>query len=70
MKLSRNWDMIDDGVLHFDWRETTARPVDAKQRDGSTGLTLIRRMLGAHGGTLDIDWRSDGLDIRVAMPGF
>ena len=59
-----------DGVLRLDWRETTDRPVDAVPRDGSSGLTLIRRMLGAHGGTLDIDWRGDGLDIRVAMPGF
>ena len=61
---------MDDDVLTLNWRETTERPVDTEQRDGSTGLTLIRRMLGAHGGTLDIDWRRDGLDIRVAMPGF
>ena len=61
---------IDDGVLHFNWRETTERPVDAKQREGSSGLALIRRMLAAHRGTLDIDWRRDGLDIRVAMAGF
>lgn len=61
---------IDGGVLGLNWRETTDRPVDAVPRDGSSGLTLIRRMLGAHGGSLDIDWRGDGLDIRVAMPGF
>lgn len=61
---------IDDGVLHFQWRETTDRPVDAQQREGSTGLALIRQMLRAHDGTLDIDWRADGLDIRFAMPGF
>lgn len=61
---------IDHGVLQFQWRETTDRPVDAQPRDGSSGLTLIRRMLGAHGGTLDIDWRGDGLDIAVTLPGF
>ena len=61
---------IDGGVLHLGWRETTDRPVDSVPRDGSSGLTLIRRMLGAHGGSLDIDWRGNGLDIRVAMPGF
>ena len=57
-------------TLRLNWRETTNRPVDTDQRDGSTGLTLIRRMLAAHGGTLDIDWRADGLDIRVTLPGF
>lgn len=62
--------MIDGGVLHLNWCETTERPVDADQRDGSSGLTLIRRMLAAHGGTLDIDWRGDGLDIKVSLPGF
>ena len=61
---------LEDGVLNLGWRETTDRPVDAVPRDGSSGLTLIRRMLKAHGGSLDIDWRGNGLDIRVAMPGF
>ena len=61
---------MDEGVITLNWRETTDRPVDIDQRDGSTGLTLIRRMLAAHGGALDIDWRADGLDIRVTLPGF
>ena len=61
---------INDGVLKLNWRETTDRPVDTDQRDGSSGLTLIRRMLAAHGGALDIDWRPDGLDVRVTLPGF
>ena len=61
---------MDEGVMTLNWRETTDRPVDIDQRDGSTGLTLIRRMLAAHGGALDIDWRADGLDIRVTLPGF
>ena len=61
---------MDDGVLTLNWREKTDRSVDSDQRDGSTGLTLIRRMLAAHGGALDIDWRTDGLDIRVTLPGF
>ena len=61
---------VTGGTLRLDWGETTDRPVDADQRDGSTGLALIRRMLAAHGGTLDIDWRTNGLDIRVTLPGF
>lgn len=61
---------VESGVLRLNWSETTHRPVDPDQRDGSTGLTLIRRMLAAHGGALDIAWRSDGLDIKVTLPGF
>jgi PAS domain S-box-containing protein len=61
---------IEDQVLRLKWHETTDRPVDAKARTGSTGLTLIQRMLTAHKGTLDIAWRSDGLDIEVTLPGF
>lgn len=61
---------LNDDVLRLEWCETTNRPVDVDQRDGSTGLTLIRRMLAAHGGGLDIAWRGDGLDIKVNLPGF
>ncbi|MEO6579747.1 MAG: PAS domain-containing protein [Sphingomicrobium sp.] len=61
---------VEGHLLQLQWNETTDRPVDAEQRDGSSGLTLIRRMLGAHGGTLDIGWRSDGLDVDVTLPGF
>jgi len=61
---------MKSGVLQLNWRETTERPVDTEQRDGSSGLTLVRRMLAARGGELDIDWRADGLDIKVALPGF
>lgn len=61
---------IERGALTLIWSETTLRPVAADQRDGSSGLKLIRRTLGAHGGSLDIEWRADGLDIVVVMPGF
>ena len=61
---------IESGVLNLRWRETSQRPVDETERDGSSGLRLIRRTLAAHGGTLDIQWRSDGPDIAVTLPGF
>ena len=61
---------LDGGVLTLRWNETTDRPVDSEQRDGSTGLTLIRRMLAAHGGALDIVWRADGLEIEFSLSGF
>jgi len=61
---------INGGVLTLHWSETTTRPIDANQRDGSSGLSLIRRALAAHSGSLDIGWRGDGLEITVVMPGF
>lgn len=58
------------GVLNLHWSETTSLPIRGHAREGSAGLTLIRRTLAAHGGSLDIAWRSDGLEISVLMPGF
>lgn len=61
---------VTDGALCFHWSETADIAVQTEQRDGSAGLSLIRRAVAAHGGSLDIDWRQDGLDVTVAMPGF
>ena len=61
---------IENGMLELSWRETSDRPVEAEPRDGSSGLTLIRRTLAAHDGALDIHWRNDGPDITVTLPGF
>lgn len=61
---------IDAGLLHLNWRETSARRVDEHAREGSSGLSLIRRTLAAHGGSLDIAWRPDGPDIALTLPGF
>lgn len=62
--------VIDDGTLALNWHEDTDRKIDSTTREGSSGLTLIRRTLAAHGGSLDIAWRDDGLDIAVLLPGF
>ncbi len=61
---------IESGRLHLNWREISARPVDDQSREGSSGLSLIRRTLAAHGGSLDIAWRPDGPDIALTLPGF
>ena len=58
----------DNGTLLLNWRETVTGAIDPKARDGGSGLTLIRRTLAAHGGSLDIQWRADGLDIAVSLP--
>lgn len=61
---------ISAGVLSLHWRETPTHPVTRHERDGSSGFKLIRRTLAAHGGGLDVQWRDDGLDIAITLPGF
>ena len=61
---------VEDGTLALNWHEQSDRPIASTAREGSSGLTLIRRTLAAHGGSLDIAWRDDGLDIAVLLPGF
>lgn len=61
---------VEDSMLRLRWSETTDHPIGPQARDGSTGLTLIRRTLAVHGGSLDIAWRDDGLDILVTLSGF
>ena len=61
---------IVDGALLLRWKETPTRPIDGHERTGSSGLKLIRRTIEAHGGQLAVDWRDDGLDIAITLPGF
>ena len=61
---------IAEGLLTLAWTEQSDRPVAATAREGSSGLTLIRRALAAQRGTLDVAFRPDGLDLTVRMPGF
>lgn len=55
-------------VVTFHWSETTSRPVEASSRDGGNGFALIRRALSAHRGSINISWRSDGLEVSVMLP--
>ena len=61
---------IEDGVLTLNWIETCDCPVASTTRDGSSGLSLIRRALTASRGTLDVAFRPDGLDLVIQLPGF
>ena len=61
-----------DGVKSGDmveliWSETSADPVAATERDGSAGFSLIRRAVSAFGGTFEIDWRPNGLDVTLTL---
>ena len=55
-------------VVTLHWSETTGRPIKTKPGDGGNGFALIRRALSAHGGSIDISWRSDGLEVSVLLP--
>jgi PAS domain S-box-containing protein len=61
---------VSDGVLTLHWAERSDRPVAAAPRDGSSGLTLIRRALAAQRGSLDAEFGADGVDLTVRLPGF
>jgi PAS domain S-box-containing protein len=61
---------LEGGMLTMNWSEKSDRPVAAAPRDGSSGLSLIRRALAAQRGSLDADFRSDGVDLKVQLPGF
>ena len=57
-----------EDVVTLRWSEACDQPVEAQSRDGGNGFTLIRRALAAHGGSIDINWRSDGLEVSVMLP--
>jgi PAS domain S-box-containing protein len=61
---------VAGGKLTLHWSEHSDRPVAAAPRDGSSGLTLIRRALAAQRGSLDADFGADGIDLTVQLPGF
>lgn len=58
------------GVLTLHWHERSDHPVSAAPRDGGSGLSLIRRALAAQRGSLETEFRADGVDLKVELPGF
>ena len=61
---------LDGGALTLHWIERSEQPVAAAPRDGGSGLSLIRRALGAQRGSLEAQFRPDGVDLKVELPGF
>ncbi len=59
---------LNDGRVVLDWRETAqARPGAAKDAGGGSGFSIIRKMLQAHGGDLQVHWRPDGVDVTIGL---
>lgn len=56
-----------DGTLRIVWTERSARPVEARNRDGGQGLQLIERIVRAREGVLTIDWQDHGLTVTLAF---
>lgn len=61
---------LDASRLTLRWSERSDRSVDTNPRDGSSGLSLIRRALAAQHGALDVAFHPDGIDLTVTLPGF
>ena len=55
-------------VVTLHWSETSAAPVEARERDGGNGFKLINRTIASLGGSFDIAWRSDGLEVSIQLP--
>jgi len=49
------------------WSETSEKPVENIERAGGKGFALIRRVLAAQQGAIEIGWREDGLDATITM---
>jgi PAS domain S-box-containing protein len=57
----------EEGQLSLHWSEQSNRPVARHARSGGSGFDLIRRVLAAQKGGLEVTWREDGLDAVVSI---
>lgn len=55
-------------VVTLQWSETSAAPVEAQEREGGNGFKLINRTVASLGGSFDIAWRDDGLEVSLQLP--
>ena len=61
------WTLGEDGAVELTWRETGGPPAAAPSKPGfgSRLMTQLARQMAAR---LEMDWTSDGLAVRLAMP--
>lgn len=66
---SINIDAFDvDGLLKIVWDEKFQHHVAARTRDGGQGLLLIKQIIAARSGVLDVVWQDRGLAVTLAFP--
>lgn len=58
---------ITGGELVIRWSERSSRQVEAHSRTEGQGLRLIKRILSARHGSLEIDWVDNGLDAIITL---
>lgn len=57
----------DGPELKLEWRETGGPPVRRPDRHGF-GTRLLARIVGSHGGRMDMDWQESGVVCHVSLP--
>lgn len=58
---------VDGSELRIAWAETSSAAVTAHSREGGQGLRIIHRILAANSGSLDLQWKPNGLDAIIAF---
>ncbi len=56
-----------DGATMIEWREQSDVAVQGHDREGGQGLVLMRRIVAARRGTIDLAWHDFGLTVRLAF---
>lgn len=60
------WQMRD-GSLDLSWKEQAGPPVTAPEKRGF-GSELVEKAIASLGGTIVLDWASDGLAVEIKVP--
>lgn len=60
--------VVHGGRVEVRWSERGSRRVAATVRDGGQGMTLMRRIVAARRGTLDLHWKPYGLTAIIGFP--
>jgi PAS domain S-box-containing protein len=66
-RLSVTWSWGADGALHLIWRETASVRITPPQRRGF-GSTLIESAVKQAAARVALDWRPEGLEVRLDIP--